>query len=383
MSVVFATGEGFPPWPEASASQVDGDLFKSLLFHLERNGGFDDVYVICGEPIRVKAGSVLHEVYPRDLDDTEVYSILASIWDESAQTILNRGRDIDFSYQLRPDRSESRTERYRYRGSATLRRSRRLERAPSFVMRSIKPTPPHISDVDVSPAFVRRMFSKPGLTVVAGETGSGKSTLLSSAVRYLVEEMEQDRVILTAEAPIEYVYDDVDRRRNLIWQKEVEADGFADAVRNALRSSPDYILVGEMRDAATVAAGIRASMTGHGVLATVHANNTVEIVRRMANEFTGDERVARLREIVANLRLAVVQYLARRTDGLGRVAIREHFFFDADTRSTLLSLDPEDMLSELAARVEAAGHTMKADAIRKHEEGIINDDELQFILAGV
>lgn len=383
MSTVFDTGQGFPPWPDAHVPQLTADLFKDLLFHLERNGGFNDIYVTCGAHVWVKAGGVLYDVLPRDLEDSEVYGILAALWDQSAQTTLNLGRDIDFAYQLRPDRSVSRSERYRYRGSATMRRSRRQESAPSLVMRSIKPMPPHYSDLGVTPEFIGQMFTKPGLTIVAGETGSGKSTLLASGVRCFVEELAQNQVILTAEAPVEYVYDEIDQRRNLVLQKQVEADGFAPAVRNMLRSNPDYILVGEMRDAPTVTAGIRASMTGHGVLATVHANNTVEIVRRMANEFTGSERIARLREIVANLRLAIVQALVPRADGAGRTPIREHFFFDAQTRTDLLALEPDPMLSELGKRVAAAGNTMAASAEQAYDEGLIDDGALQAILTGV
>lgn len=374
----FSSGDQFEAWAPGAAPGFDGKRFKELLLYLERNGGFDDIYVAAYEPIMVKAGGALSRVVPRELEETELYAILQVVYAESAQTELVRGQELDFSYELRHDRQE----RYRYRGSAALQRSRRMDRAPSFVLRSIKPTPPHISEVGLTPEFVSGLFPKQGLVIVAGETGSGKSTLLSSAIRYFVEELAEDKVMLTAEAPIEYVYDAVDKRNNIIWQREVEADGFAPAVRNMLRRSPDFILVGEMRDAATVEAGIRASMTGHGVLATVHANSVVEILRRMANEFPGEERDARLREIVANIRVGIVQYLARRTTG-GRVPIRGYFFFDQQTRADLLALGTEEMLAELERRTRERGNTMLDDARAKHAEGLISDEEYQFIQAGV
>jgi type II secretory ATPase GspE/PulE/Tfp pilus assembly ATPase PilB-like protein len=119
------------------------------------------------------------------------------------------------------------------------------------------------------------LFRKPyGMILISGPTGSGKTTTLYSALRMLdVIHLN----VLTAEDPVEY-------RFPLIRQTQVAEDigyDFADAVRHFLRQDPDVILIGEIRDEKTAGMAVRAAMTGHLVLSTVHANNALAVIARL------------------------------------------------------------------------------------------------------
>jgi type II secretory ATPase GspE/PulE/Tfp pilus assembly ATPase PilB-like protein len=111
-----------------------------------------------------------------------------------------------------------------------------------------------------------------GMILVTGPTGSGKSTTLYGAIRELeVESLN----VLTVEDPVEQTVAGVS-------QVQVSTKvGFAQALRSFLRHDPDVILVGEMRDRETVEIGLRAAMTGHLVMSTLHTNDSVGAVTRM------------------------------------------------------------------------------------------------------
>ncbi|MGB9824642.1 MAG: GspE/PulE family protein [Candidatus Hydrothermia bacterium] len=124
---------------------------------------------------------------------------------------------------------------------------------------------------------LRDLIKKPfGIIVVCGPTGSGKTTTLNSI---LLELNSLEKNIMTIEDPIEY-------RLPLIKQSQVNEKAgftFATALRNILRHDPDVILVGEMRDRETAELAFQASLTGHLVLTTVHANTAIQAIPRLMN----------------------------------------------------------------------------------------------------
>jgi len=115
---------------------------------------------------------------------------------------------------------------------------------------------------------------------VTGPTGSGKSTTLAA----VVEHINRNRAahIITIEDPIEFLHRD---KKSIVNQREVEVDtrSFAAALRSALRQDPDVILVGEIRDYETAEIAVKAALTGHLVLSTLHTNDAPSTVSRMVN----------------------------------------------------------------------------------------------------
>ncbi|TGG92345.1 type II/IV secretion system protein [Natronospirillum operosum] len=138
-----------------------------------------------------------------------------------------------------------------------------------------------------------------GMILVTGPTGSGKTTTLYAA---LTELNKAHRKIITAEDPIEYR---LPRIQQVQVNPKIELD-FARILRSALRQDPDVILVGEMRDQETVSVGVRAALTGHMVLSTLHTNDAISSAMRLADMGVEPHLVA------SSLRAIVAQRLVRR-----------------------------------------------------------------------
>ena len=115
-----------------------------------------------------------------------------------------------------------------------------------------------------------------GMILVTGPTGSGKTTTLYSALNYL---NKPNINIMTAEDPIEYNFLGI----NQVQMKEEIGLTFASALRSFLRQSPDIILVGEIRDFETAEIAVKAALTGHLVLSTLHTNDAPSSVSRLMN----------------------------------------------------------------------------------------------------
>ena len=124
--------------------------------------------------------------------------------------------------------------------------------------------------------LMQGLASPYGIILVTGPTGSGKTTTLYGALNELRN--VEDKVI-TVEDPVEY-------RMNLIQQVQVSAKvglSFADALRSILRQDPDKIMIGEIRDAETLEIAIKAALTGHLVISTLHTNDAISAITRMVD----------------------------------------------------------------------------------------------------
>ncbi len=157
-----------------------------------------------------------------------------------------------------------------------------------------------------------------GLVLITGPTGSGKSTTLYAAIRQMIND---ERNLITLEDPVEIELPGVAQ----VQVSEKTGMTFAAGLRSALRQDPDVIMVGEIRDQTTAELAVRAALTGHLVLSTLHTNDSPSAVTRLVEMGVPAYLVA------SSLTLSMAQRLVRRpcTDCRTRATV------DADTRRRL------------------------------------------------
>ena len=206
-----------------------------------------------------------------------------------------------------------------------------------------------------------------GLILVTGPTGSGKTTTLNAMMR----EMSDEKIkIVSIEDPVEFVVDGV----NQIQINEQIGLGFDSILRRVLRQDPNVIMVGEIRDRATAELSVRAALTGHLVLSTIHTNDAAGSITRLRDMGIEPFLIASVLKGTIAQRL-VRKYSAEKEKFEGRIIISETFRTD-DKLSEIISTDcREKAIRDYLA--ETGMCFLKDDALKKISLGLTTRAEAE------
>ena len=266
-----------------------------------------DIHLRAGAPPALRIDGELHVMDAPVLEAGETCALVQALLEPAAQERLER----------RGDATQSRHSG----GSCGLRvHAYRTGGGISIALRLLPLEIPALESLHLPPAVSAFTERPHGLVIVTGPTGSGKSTTLAA----MADRINRSRAahILTIEDPVEFLHA---QRRCIITQREVGRDvpTFADAVYGALRSDPDVILLGEMRDTDTMHAALTAAETGHLVFATLHTGDTPQAVDRIASAFPAAAQ-ERVRTQIAQTLVGIAGVrLIRRACGAGRRSAAE------------------------------------------------------------
>jgi twitching motility protein PilT len=306
---------GLPDWSTPAAGVVPppalaaGPRSPKLDRMLERvvAEGASDLHLTPGLKPRWRVDGDMREIADAAvLGPEEALRLLEPVMDERHKQELAEQLDVDLAYAV-PGLARFRVNVFREAhgvGAA-------LRQIPTQIMTFEQlGLPSVIADLSDIPK---------GLILVTGPTGSGKSTTLAA----MIDRINKTRAahIVTIEDPIEFVHK---ADKCLITQREIGGSvrSFARGLRAALREDPDIILVGELRDAETVALALEAANTGHLVFATLHTNTAVSAVDRIVDQFPADHQ-SQVRSVLADVvRGVIAQTLCKRVAG-GRTAALE------------------------------------------------------------
>ncbi|MCF4130139.1 type IV pilus twitching motility protein PilT [Methylobacterium sp. SyP6R] len=245
-----------------------------------------------------------------------------------------------------------------------------------IVCRYIPADPPTVAQNGTDPEVVAESTPAQGAVIVAGETGSGKTTTIAALMRRILEEDTPIHGnILTYEAPIEFVFENVPSKNCTIMQHEIglHLPSFAAGVRNALRRKPGLIMVGELRDMDTVMASVEAAQTGHPIYTTTHANDVAHIVRRLTLKFPADLQVQAFHDVLSSTHMLVSQLIVPKVGG-GRVCLREWQVLTDQVRREVARIgmaEAVDTLRAIIARGED-GRSMKVTVKNALDAGTID-----------
>src|SRR3954462_1742942 len=261
------------------------DLDKILSAMLKTYDGISDLNFSVGHPLQVEDFGELKTV----LVDPPIEALTSYQTEQVALTIMQGNRRLIYDYLTGGscDCSYSLGNEARFRVSIF-----RQQGNFSIVLRKLQAEVPSIDSIGLPPIMREITKEKTGLVLVTGATGSGKTTTLAAILNEINE--TQPVHVITLEDPIEFVHPKAKATFN---QRELGHDfnTYPNGLRAALRQAPKVILVGEMRDRATVEIALMAAETGHLVLSTLHTVDAGQSINRILGMFTlGEEQQLRV-----------------------------------------------------------------------------------------
>jgi len=246
-----------------------------------------------------------------------------------------------------------------------------------------------------------------GMVLISGPTGSGKTTTLYSILNFIKRDSKN---IITVEDPVEYTIGEVSQ---IQVNRQIGLD-FAEGLRAALRHDPDVIMIGEIRDNETASIAMRAAITGHLVLSTIHTNDSASTVTRLLNMGIPSYIISAALKCVISQRLLRVLckscknicspmvaektafYMAGyKTEGFcsatgcrrcagtgyyGRTGVYEVLCIDRELSEAIIQGQPQQKIRDIADRKGMS--TMLENAARLVVEGTTSAEEISQLLAG-
>src|SRR6188472_338076 len=288
----------------ASTIQID----RLLETTVRRNAS--DLHLAVGRPPTLRMHGHLRELQTKVLEPEDTVALMKSITPDRIQQEYEESGSGDFGFAY-GEQARFRVAIFKQKGCC------------SMVLRQIPNKLLTFEQIGL-PRMAEQICRRPrGIFLVTGPTGSGKSTTLATMVNYINENF--DRHIITMEDPIEFYHK---HKKSIVVQREVGVDvpNFAESIRRALRQDPDVILVGEMRDLATIGAAISAAETGHLVFGTLHTSGAASTVNRIIDAFPTDQQEQVRVQLAGNLIAVLSQALCPRIDVDGMMAAYEFMY---------------------------------------------------------
>ena len=335
---------------------TENDLEIAPYLALMVNKEGEDIYLHSGAKILIK-GPFGFAWIGDNLAPGQVDRIFRSVASDRKITEFEEHGEVDFSLGV--------PKLGRFRGSAFRQRGE-----TSLVFRYVRNDIPTIENLGLPTVLSELVMEKNGLVVVVGATGSGKSTTLAAMIDH--RNSSAAGHILTLEDPIEYLHQ---HKRSVIAQREigVDTESYLTGIRSAMRSAPNVILLGEIRDHETMEYALKFANTGHLCLTTLHANNAVSALERMMTFFPPEDQDNEVVRIAQNLRGVVSQRLVPTIDERKCAAV-EVMINTPRISDLIIKQD----LSELRAAIEQGSkyHMRSFDQalIRLYEDGRISAD---------
>ena len=345
------TAPGTPRGPQSTDS-----LDQLLQQAAGRNAS--DILLVAGAPVMLRVTGNLTAVPGPPLDSEDVRSLVLPLLEAHQAEDLHRNKTVDFGF-YREALGRFRVNIHHQRG--TLAACIRL--LPSKI--------PTLESLHLPLHLAKLADKRQGMVLLTGPTGCGKSSTLAALID--IVNTRRAAHVVTIEDPVEYQHTN---RSAVIEQIEVGRDtpDFAVTLRSIMRQSPDVILVGEMRDAETVATALTAAETGHLVLSTLHTNDTVQCVSRILDIFPTLNQPQIRQQLSLALLAVIAQQLVPGVDGVNRWPATEIMLATDGIRALIRKGDDHQLRSQISVGKADGMITMEQSLVELVRAGRIDRD---------
>src|SRR3982751_2157669 len=328
------------------------------LFQIMAHKNASDIFISVGAPINIKLQGVAMPVNQAVMTADTVKQLLYEVLHERQIKEYEEEMELNTAFAL-DGVGAFRISAFRQKGT------------PAVVVRFIPGSIPALDSLGVPEILKEVIMQKRGLILMVGATGSGKSTSLSSMLDYRNE--RKSGHILTLEDPVEFIFKN---KKSIVNQREVGTDtrAFEVALKNALRQAPDCILIGEIRDKATMGMALAYAQSGHLALATLHANNSYHAMNRIINFYPLETRASLLLDLAAALQAVISLRLVRIKTG-ARVPAVEILLNTRNISELIEKGEISQMKEALEKSLAPGSQTFEQALFKLFMDGKITQDE--------
>jgi twitching motility protein PilT len=325
-----------PRTPESTAS-------LEAVLHRAAARSATDILLIAGVTPMFRINGNLVSAGGSPLDHEDVRGHVLPLLEPWQLEELQKRKSVDLSF-MRENLGRFRVNIHHQRG--TLAASIRL--LPSRI--------PSLESLHLPATLARLADRRQGLVLLTGPTGCGKTSTLAALID--IVNTRRAAHVVTIEDPIEYQHAN---RSSIVEQIEVGRDtpDFAVTLRSVMRQTPDVILVGEMRDAETMAAALTAAETGHLVLSTLHTNDAIQAVSRILDSFPTANQPQIRQQLSLSLAAVIAQQLLPGGDGLARWPATEIMIATDAVRALIRKGDDHQLRSQISVGKSEGMMTME------------------------
>ena len=325
---------------------------------VERNAS--DIHLTVGKPPLLRVDGKLDEVQKAPLRPEDTEGLMKSITPEDHLGRVEEMGGCDFGFSF-GQIARFRVSVYKQKGYYGM--ALRLIPYKLMTFEEIG-LPPHVKEL---------LFRPRGLILVTGPTGCGKTTTLATMVNFI--NIEKDCHIVTIEDPVEYYHQ---HKKGIITQRELGVDvpSFSEAVIKGLRMDPDVILIGEMRDLATMEAALTAAETGHLVLATTHTTGAAQTVDRIVDSFPAHQQSQIRTQLSINILAVISQLLLVKAIGRGRIAAFEIMVATSSIQNLIRENKSFRITSDIQTGAKHGMRTLDASLLELYNRQLITYEDL-------
>lgn len=343
------------------ASGWIGNINLDLIISYAIRQGASDIHIIGGQEICFTIlGDIVKQPQFSIPDEDEMADLVSEMLTHLAMSNYVVELEYDTAYTVRFGPYTGRRLRVNIGKSFELNQ---------LTLRVINDKIPELDELGITSDLTNWFGNTSGVILICGSTGSGKSTTLASIIRDI--QLKKKLKIITIEKPIEYIYPK--DGSSLIVQRAIPEDcrSFNNGLTSAMRSAPDIILIGEVRDKIEIDNLLRAAETGHLSLSTMHTSNSVTTLNRIRSQYEGSEQKRILSTLGDNLRGIMNQVLVKSKDGKSRFAVREMLPIDYKLRRLIAN----DEILKVREWQEENELTMEHELVKVYMEDLCTFNE--------
>lgn len=364
--------------PIDNRTSLEHDPALNKYFRAATKTRASDLHLKVGQPPKLRIFGELKNTTGEIMTAKRIEELVFEILSPAQKAFFLEHGTLDFAHEVDGEH-RFRTNLFRQRGMISL------------AARRVNSTIPGFKELHLPSVLEKICENRQGLVLVVGPTGCGKTTTIASMINYI--NCTRSCHIVTVEDPIEYLFKD---EKAIVSQREIGIDtkNFEEALTYLMREDPDVVFVGEMRDARTVIAGMRAAETGHLVFGTLHSANAAQAVHRLLDLFPQTERDLVRQTLGLSIRAILSQVLLPcLLDDVDRIPAVEILIVNAAARKLISDSREADLPNVIRSSQHEGMQDITYNLCELVKEGFIepkeaykfapNTEELKMALKGI